>query len=132
MVSLALIAAEGMSSAAIDRVPTLTEVVEWAAVELRHVRALPAPPALASAAAASDPNKDMPLGLVTELSADLLFELERSVGLALEARLREALAPVLARVADAMIREAQQELSATMGKLVEEAVTRAIERHTNL
>lgn len=120
-----------MSSAAIDRVPTLTEVVEWAAVELRNVRALPAP-ALLSAAAASGSVKDLAQGHATELSADLLFELESCMGPALEARLREALAPVLARAADAMIREAQQELSATMSKLVEEAVTRAIERHTHL
>ena len=68
----------------------------------------------------------------TELSADLLFELEGRVGVALEARLRESLAPALARVADALIREAKQELAATMRELVEEAVTRAIERHTHL
>ena len=68
----------------------------------------------------------------TELSAHLLFELEASVGLALEARLRQTLAPVLAQAAEVMIHQAQKELSNTMRQLVDEAVTRAIERHTNL
>jgi hypothetical protein len=68
----------------------------------------------------------------TELTANVLFELESHLGLALEARLREALVPALARAAEALVEEAKQELSAAMRHMVEDAVTRAIERHTCL
>ena len=69
---------------------------------------------------------------VTELSANLLFELESKVSLALESRLRDVLAPVLARAAETMVEEAKTELAGLMRELVEEAVTQAIERHTAL
>ena len=127
MQSLALIAVDGMSSTAHDRVPTLTEEVEWSASETRR-----SPVQMASALADCISRPGAVQVQATELSADLLFELEGRVGVALEARLRESLAPALARVADALIREAKQELAATMRELVEEAVTRAIERHTHL
>ena len=136
MPSPALIAAEGMSSAAVDRVPTLTEVVdEWSVEDFRPGRVLSAPVLVSTApvsAPVPTPVPEMAPVQASQLSADLLFELEGRVALALEARLREALAPVLARAADAMIRDAKQELSALMRELMEDAVTRAIERHTNL
>ena len=66
------------------------------------------------------------------MSAEVLFELEQRIGSVLEARLREALAPALARVADGLIREARQELAQTLRELVDESVTRALERRTHL
>jgi hypothetical protein len=131
MASLVRIAAEGMSSAVVDQVPTLTEVVEWSGVEARGTSAVPGTVLVSSARLPGL----QPVSLeqqVTELSANLLFELESKVSLALESRLREALAPVMARAAQAMVQEAQMELAALMRELVEEAVTQAIERHTTL
>jgi|GWRWMinimDraft_5_1066013.scaffolds.fasta_scaffold32940_1 hypothetical protein len=133
MPSLRLIAAERMSSAAVDRVPTLTEVVEWSAVEPEVVRRIPAPVQVPVASESGPVQELARIQLqATELSANLLFELEASVGLALEARLRQTLAPILAQAAEVMIHQAQKELSTTLRQLVDEAVTRAIERHTIL
>jgi hypothetical protein len=97
-----------------DRLPTLTEVVEWAA-------AAPRPTAQPLAAA----------GCEVSLSAEVLFELDSRIQAHFETRLREALAPALARAADGLIRDARLELSGALRDLVEEAVTRAIERRTH-
>ncbi len=134
MASLARIAAEGMSSAVVDQVPTLTEVVEWPGVEGLSLPALPGASPV-SWALLQSPQGPQPNSLeqqVTELSANLLFELESKVGLALESRLREVLAPVLTRAAETMVQEAKTELAGLMRELVEAAVTQAIERHTTL
>lgn len=108
---------------AADRVPTLTEVLELdGPVKLAPVLVAdlpPQPPAPAFAVA-------------DELSAEVLFELEQRIDSLFESRLREALAPALARVADGLIREARVELSAALRDLVEDAVTRALERRTHL
>jgi hypothetical protein len=85
--------------------PTLTEVLE-----LRPPRS---PEALA-------------------LSAEVLFELEQHVSDRLEARLHAALGPVLARAAEAMLVEARQELARSLRVMVDDAVTRALERRTGL
>lgn len=120
---------------AADRVPTLTEVVEldsgFPATQVpfdepglgfvdaeEHLQVQPAQPA--------------PLATATALSAEVLFELEQRIGSVLEARLREALAPALARAADALIQDARQELAQTLRALVDESVTRALERRTHL
>ncbi len=119
---------------AADRVPTLTEVVELDSVF--PVTQIPAdetgldlpdvlPPEAAVAPAPPSSN------LAADLSAEVLFELERRIGTVLEARLRDALAPALARAADLLIREARQELAQTLRELVDESVTRALERRTH-
>ena len=108
---------------AVDRVPTLTEVLDLDGdLMLATVRfdALP----LQQAAP--------PVAATEELSAEVLFELEQRIDSLFESRLREALAPALARVVDGLIRESRQELSAALRDLVEDAVTRALERRTNL
>ena len=53
-------------------------------------------------------------------------ELQPRVDWMLEARLREVLAPALARAADMLIRDAGQELSGTLRDVVREAVARAL------
>ena len=100
---------------AVDRVPMLTEVVELADVAARPLQLLATP-----------------VGAADELSAEVLFELEQRIDSLFESRLREALAPALARAADGLIREARLELSGALRGLVEDAVTRALERRTHL
>ena len=108
---------------AVDRVPTLTEVLDLDGdLMLATVRS-----------AALPSQQEAPLVAVAdELSAEVLFELEQRINSLFESRLREALAPALARAADGLIREARQELSAALRDLVEDAVTRALERRTHL
>ena len=108
---------------AVDRVPTLTEVLDLDGdLMLAIVRPDALPPQQAAA----------PVAAAYELSAEVLFELEQRINSLFESRLREALAPALARAADGLIREARQELSAALRDLVEDAVTRALERRTHL
>jgi hypothetical protein len=122
---------------AADRLPTLTEVVELQSEDdegpptlafdpderelLYLARSTPAPPP-----------PETTLAPATELTAEVLFELNQRIDSLFEARLREALAPALARAAEGLIREARQELSAVLEAMVRDAVTRAIERHTHL
>jgi hypothetical protein len=87
----------------VDRLPTLTEVLE-----------------LGRDGAAATP---APAG--TDLVAQVLAALEPRVGALLETRLREALAPALARAADGLIRDVRAELAPTLRSLVEEAVAQA-------
>jgi hypothetical protein len=85
--------------------PTLTEVLEFKAPRSREAQAL---------------------------SAEVLFELEQHIGESLQARLHAALGPVLARVADSLMAEVRQELARSLRVMVDDAVTRALERRTNL
>jgi len=123
-----------------DRVPTLTEVVQLASD----------PWAAAAWAAAAQPALRMPeveepaqeeptvVALVPELApprawdADqitrqVLASLEQRLDTLFEARLREALAPALARAADGLIRELRPELTQALHDLVHEAVARALQ-----
>jgi hypothetical protein len=68
----------------------------------------------------------------SELTAEVLFELESRLDVLFEAQLREALAPALARVADGLIREAREQLSQRLREMVQDAVAKALERHTHL
>lgn len=93
--------------------PTLTEVIE---------PARPAPPA-AAGAATLPPRVDG-----DEIVARVLADLQRHADLMLEYRLREAIAPLLARHADALVRELQQELAATLREVVARAVSQELAR----
>ena len=105
-----------------DRVPTLTEVVELAQPGVTTSGFVPTATVLAAA-----PSID-----ALAMSAEVLFELEQRIDGHFETRLREAMAPALARAADGLIREARQELSGALRELVDDAVTRALERRTLL
>jgi hypothetical protein len=87
----------------VDRLPTLTEVLE---LGRDNAAAAPAPAA-------------------TDLVGQVLAALEPRLGVLLEARLREALAPALARAADGLIRDVRAELAPTLRDLVEESVAQA-------
>ena len=63
-----------------------------------------------------------------ELSRQVLADLQRQLDLMLEVRLREALAPALARAADALIRDARKELTAALRDAVARAVAQELAR----
>ena len=63
-----------------------------------------------------------------ELTALVLVELQPRVEMLLEARLSEALAPVLARAAEGLIRDSRQQLAEVLQSLAEEAVAKVLEQ----
>ncbi len=137
-----------------DRLPTLTEVVELrvepaATLPLEgpagEVQAL-TPPQPVQAAASPMPDhapaeaplvspliQPWALALVpddSEWTEQVLAELQTRIGLQFEARLREALAPALARAADSLIHDLRPELASTLRELVQEAVAGALRQRT--
>ena len=60
------------------------------------------------------------------LAGRVLHALQPQIDALLEARLREALAPALARAADALVRDARHELAQALQALVNDAVARAL------
>lgn len=66
------------------------------------------------------------------LVGQVLAELSPRIDMMFQARLREALAPALARAADNLIRDTRDEMAATLRELVQEAVTRALQRRAEL
>lgn len=118
-------------------IPTLTEVVSWPAV----VPPVTAPAAVAPVAAAPAPVPEpaptpIPPGPVpapvvqaineVQLQQRVLADIQKQVDLMLEVRLREALAPALARATDALVRDARKELASTLRDIVAKAVEREI------
>jgi hypothetical protein len=121
-----------------DRVPTLTEVVEIAppATDTRDVVDA-TPPAVdlledgpVSLAEVLPPAPVPVLPDTQMLVTQVLAELAPRIDMLFESRLREALAPALARAADGLIRDTRGDLSATLRELVDEAVVRALQRRT--
>ena len=76
-------------------------------------------PAIAAVAPAIDTNAVVALALA---------ELQPRLDMLLESRLREALAPALARAAEGLIREARGELASALNELLQDAVRRALQR----
>ena len=89
--------------------PTLTEVVDVS----QAVPIQPAPP---------PPSED-------ELRRQILADIQHQVDLMLEVRLREALAPALTRLTDALVRDARGELASTLRDIVARAVAQEMSRH---
>ena len=96
-----------------SRVPTLTEEVQVAPEAAEPVLPARAEADLDGAAA---------------LTQAVLEDVQRQVDLMLEYRLRDAMAPALARASDGLIRELRHELAATLRDLVEKAVAQALAR----
>lgn len=92
-------------------VPTLTEVVFGGGT---------AAPASAPAPLTSSEQ---------ELNQRVLANVQRQIDLMLEQRLREAISPALARLADALLREVRSELASTLRDVVSRAVTQELSRH---
>ena len=123
-------------------VPTLTEVVPWpgqapvapptpTASNLLAATAPTAP--TAPAVAPTAPPTVSPAAPINEaqLVQRVLVDLQRQIDLMLEVRLREALAPVLARATDALIRDARKELTSALHDAVARAVAQELARREN-
>lgn len=118
-------------------VPTLTEVIELgrreppAEVPVVAVEAIvdvslaPVPPDPAAAAAAAASLVALEAQLIERVYADV----QRQVDLMLEYRMREVLAPALARVSEALISETRNELASTLREVVSRAVAQELSRH---
>ena len=120
--------------------PVLTEELE-AAPAVPAAASVPVPSAtpepalpLPTPAAAVTP-ADTPAAPPMEASLDahaieeeVLAELAQRIDLMFEYRLREALAPTLARAADLLIREAREEVALTLRDVVSRAVAQQIAR----
>ena len=114
-------------------VPTLTEVVQL------DVPASPAAPQPASSPERLEPEPDwsqtvvLPPGAAlpdeAQLTQNILADLQRQIDLMLEYRLREAIGPALARLADALVQEARGELASTLRDAVSRAVAQELSRH---
>ena len=137
---------EDLPPHSVDRMPTLTEVLELAP----HAEAAEAAESGQSAEAsgfvhdeAAFPGAEMAGGPALDPSAvaaaepvldtralvnDVLAELQPRIDMLFESRLREALAPALARAAEGLIREARSELGSALHELVNDAVQRALQR----
>ena len=130
-----------------DRVPTLTEVVPWPAEgvpadgvaaagagSVAEAALAPIPrsvPVLAKTALAEPPPIPPASPAITEaqLTHRILTDVQRQIDLMLEYRLREALAPVLARATDNLVRESRSELASTLRDVVARAVAQEMSRH---
>ena len=118
-----------------QRVPTLTEVVQLPAAVPDAVDAAVAEaagPELVVSQVVASPVVSAPVVRSpdeADLAQRVLFDVQRQIDLMLEYRLREALGPVLARISEAVIREARDELASTLRDVVARAVAQEITRH---
>ena len=118
-----------------DRLPTLTEVVQlasdpWAAAAIaasaktggnvETVQDLDPAPAQSMERPAPPLDED-------QITRQVLAALEQRLDGLFEARLREALAPALARAADGLIRDLRPELTQALHDMVHDAVVRALQ-----
>lgn len=131
-----------------DRLPTLTEVVQlasdpWAAAawaaEPLELPAAPEPASLLAEVigapvdwgsvppAAPAEAVQAPAWDEDQIICQVLTSLEQRLDGLFEARLREALAPALARAADGLIRDLRPELTQALHDLVHDAVARALQ-----
>lgn len=118
--------------------PVLTEVVEWPATgqaadsgppyaEAPDSDAVPATPAAAAPDSVA-PGPELTLEDARSIEDAVLAELQQRIDLMFEYRLRETLAPTLARVTDLLIREAREEVALTLRDVVSRAVAQEIGR----
>lgn len=116
-------------------VPTLTEVVAWPDSITERMPLMPeaenAPTdpveVVAQAEAEASPgDREIEHELLVQR---VLAEVQRQVDLMLEYRLREALTPLLVRLADSAVREARNELASALHDVVARAVAKELARH---
>ncbi len=114
------------------QVPTLTEIVQFAEISAAPtVAETPAPPPLAPSAAApakaASAHSALPPGAEEQITQRILAELQRKIDLTLEYRLRETLAPAVARMADQLVRDTRAELASTLRDVISKAVAQELE-----
>lgn len=116
------------------QVPTLTEVIEvdeFADLGQLGPQSVPSQtvpqpvPAPAPAAPQPIPLDSLPV-LEGQLAQRVLTDVQRQIDSMLEFRLREALAPVLARHSEAIVRELKDELARTMRDVVARSVAQEV------
>jgi hypothetical protein len=122
-------------------VPTLTEVVDVAAPSANPTATPASPPgqapgtaspssaapanaSLAAPAPAASAQPRLPIDEAA-IADRVMREVQSQLDRMLEVRLREALAPVLVRTADAMVRDARREIVAVLREAVDRAVQEA-------
>ncbi|HMN77463.1 MAG TPA: hypothetical protein PKC97_15470 [Burkholderiaceae bacterium] len=106
--------------------PTLTEVIELAPLGDAGA-ALPSRAGNAARSESLAP-RGMPALDAEQMIDRLLGDLQRDASLTLELRLREALAPVLARLADDLVRELRDKLQVTLREVVAQAASQELAR----
>lgn len=117
------------------QVPTLTEVVDVSkskpagvvAPEVAVVVPAPATAAPLPGAALSPAGVTSPID-EEALVQRVLFDVQRQIDLMLEHRLRETLAPALARLTESLVREVHNDLASTLRDVVTKAVAQEIAR----
>jgi hypothetical protein len=112
--------AEARTQPPASRLPTLTEVVMEGDL-------LAAPVVAAAAAASPVTPAASPVDEASIVDA-VMAGLQPRIDLMLEYRLREALAPLLARAADAIVHDARAELAHTLRDVVARAVSQELAR----
>lgn len=119
------------------QVPTLTEVVDVGNAKPAAAVTVPDPvlpvpatitKAAVAAAAVSPAGVASPAINEDVLVQRVLVDVQRQVDLMLEHRLRESLAPVLARLTDSLVREVRNDLASTLREVVAKAVAQEITR----
>ena len=110
----------------LERLPTLTEVVLEGDGPLQPsaVPVAPSAPAVPTAL----PAAAAPLIDEARIVDAVMAGLQTRIDLMVEYRLREALAPVLARATEAIVHEARQELAHTLRDVVARAVSQEVAR----
>lgn len=112
-----------MMSTPPDRLPKLTEVVDVARTDAAASAASMAERLAAARAAQMPPPSE------DQLVQRVLADVQRQVDLMLETRMREAIAPALTRLTDALLREIRAELASTLRDVVARAVAQELSRH---
>jgi hypothetical protein len=114
-----------------DRVPTLTEVVDWPEPGAAPTSSTAGDaPARATTEPGGGSAHVAPASLTEEqLTQRVLIDLQRQMDLMLDYRLREVLTPLLARAADGIVREARSELASALRDILERAVAQELARH---
>ena len=114
----------------LQAVPTLTEVIELPAFVRSGdaPRPMPMPIAQAASAVAQESVAAFPVIDEEHLVQRVLTDLQRNADLMLEYRLRQALAPAMARLGDALVNEVREELVVTLRDVVARAVSQELAR----
>jgi hypothetical protein len=116
-----------------SRVPTLTEVVEVHGVLIEEVMPAESPAGVGALAAltatptttASSPPQSVNPDLLTQ---QVMTDIQRQIDAMLEVRLKEALAPIVTRLTDALARDARSELTKVMKDVVSRCVAEEVRR----
>lgn len=106
------------------QVPKLTEVVDVP----KLVDTVAAPAEGVAARLAASRAAHAPESSEDQMVARVLAEVQRQVDLVLETRVREALAPALTRLSDALVREVRLQLASTLREVVTRAVAQEMSR----